>query len=54
MAAHGYIRVSTDRQAEEGESLGTQQRQIEGYAMMIGVTRIPRSATRVANQRQAG
>jgi putative DNA-invertase from lambdoid prophage Rac len=38
MAAHGYIRVSTDRQAEEGESLGTQQRQIEGYAMMIGVT----------------
>jgi putative DNA-invertase from lambdoid prophage Rac len=36
MAVYGYIRVSTDRQAEEGESLGTQQRQIEGYAMMIG------------------
>src|SRR6266478_1205973 len=38
MAVYGYIRVSTDRQADEGESLGTQQRQIEGYAMMIGVT----------------
>jgi putative DNA-invertase from lambdoid prophage Rac len=38
VAVYGYIRVSTDRQADEGESLGTQQRQIEGYAMMIGVT----------------
>jgi putative DNA-invertase from lambdoid prophage Rac len=38
MAVYGYIRVSTDRQAEEGLSLGTQKRQIEGYAMMIGVT----------------
>jgi putative DNA-invertase from lambdoid prophage Rac len=38
MAVYGYIRVSADRQAEEGESLGTQQRHIEGYAMMIGVT----------------
>jgi putative DNA-invertase from lambdoid prophage Rac len=38
MAVYGYIRVSTDRQADEGESLGTQQRQIEGYAMMIGAT----------------
>jgi len=34
MAVYGYIRVSTDRQAEDGESLGTQQRIIEGYAMM--------------------
>ncbi len=38
MVVYGYIRVSTDRQADEGESLGTQQRQIEGYAMMIGVS----------------
>jgi DNA invertase Pin-like site-specific DNA recombinase len=42
MAVYGYIRVSTDRQADEGESLGTQQRQIEGYAMMIGVHAGPR------------
>ena len=34
MAVYGYTRVSTDRQAEDGESLGTQQRIIEGYAMM--------------------
>jgi putative DNA-invertase from lambdoid prophage Rac len=38
MAAYAYVRVSTDRQADKGESLGTQKRQIEGYAMMIGVT----------------
>jgi len=31
------VRVSTDRQADEGESLGTQQRTIEGYAMMQGM-----------------
>ena len=37
MAVYGYIRVSTDRQAEDGESLGTQQRIIEGYAMMNGL-----------------
>jgi putative DNA-invertase from lambdoid prophage Rac len=36
MAVYGYCRVSTDRQADEGESLGTQQRVIEGYAMMLG------------------
>jgi putative DNA-invertase from lambdoid prophage Rac len=42
MAVYGYCRVSTDRQVEEGESLGAQQRQIEGYAMMLGldVTRV--------------
>jgi putative DNA-invertase from lambdoid prophage Rac len=38
MATYGYVRVSTDRQADEGESLGTQQRTIEGYAMMHGLT----------------
>jgi putative DNA-invertase from lambdoid prophage Rac len=34
MATYGYCRVSTDRQADEGESLGAQQRTVEGYAMM--------------------
>ena len=38
MNVYGYVRVSTDRQADEGESLGTQQRTIEGYAMMQGMT----------------
>jgi DNA invertase Pin-like site-specific DNA recombinase len=38
MKVCGYVRVSTDRQADEGESLGTQQRTIEGYAMMQGMT----------------
>ena len=38
MAVYGYTRVSTGRQAEEGESLGAQQRKIEGYAMMNGMT----------------
>ncbi|TXN10704.1 resolvase [Methylobacterium sp. WL122] len=37
MAVYGYARVSTGRQASEGESLDVQQRQIEGYAMMIGL-----------------
>ena len=37
MAIYGYCRVSTERQAEEGESLGAQQRTIEGYAMMNGM-----------------
>jgi putative DNA-invertase from lambdoid prophage Rac len=36
MAIYGYVRVSTDRQAKEGESLGAQQRTLEGYAMMLG------------------
>lgn len=36
MAVYGYIRVSTDRQAEDGESLGTQERQIRGYALQHG------------------
>jgi len=33
---YGYCRVSSNQQAEEGESLGAQQRQIDGYAMMLG------------------
>ena len=36
MAAYGYIRVSTGRQAEEGESLGQQERQLAGYALQHG------------------
>jgi putative DNA-invertase from lambdoid prophage Rac len=34
---YGYSRVSTDRQAEEGESLGVQERVISGYALMLGL-----------------
>jgi len=34
MSVYGYTRVSTDRQVNEGESLGAQTRTIEGYAMM--------------------
>ena len=37
MAVYGYVRVSTERQADDGESLGTQRRVIEGYAMMQGL-----------------
>lgn len=36
MPAYGYTRVSTDRQANEGESLPVQRRTIEGYAMQHG------------------
>lgn len=38
MAVFGYARVSTARQASEGESLDVQRRQIEGYALMHGFT----------------
>src|SRR5271165_4319826 len=38
MAIYGYVRVSTARQANEGESLDVQRRQIEGYALMHGLT----------------
>jgi putative DNA-invertase from lambdoid prophage Rac len=38
MAVYGYARVSTSRQASEGESLDVQHRQIEGYAHMHGLT----------------
>jgi putative DNA-invertase from lambdoid prophage Rac len=34
MAVYGYARVSTTAQADNGESLGAQQRTLEGYAMM--------------------
>jgi putative DNA-invertase from lambdoid prophage Rac len=37
MAVYGYVRVSTLAQAEEGESLDVQRRQIDGYAMMRGL-----------------
>src|SRR3984885_13860398 len=37
MAIYGYCRVSTVRQAAEGESLEVQQRQIQGYAHMHGL-----------------
>lgn len=38
MAVYGYTRVSTSRQAEEGESLDVQQRTVAGYALMLGLT----------------
>ncbi len=37
MAVYGYCRVSTLKQAAEGESLDVQRRQIEGYALMHGL-----------------
>jgi putative DNA-invertase from lambdoid prophage Rac len=37
MAVYGYARVSTLRQANEGESLDVQKRRIEGYAHMHGL-----------------
>jgi DNA invertase Pin-like site-specific DNA recombinase len=37
MTVYGYTRVSTERQAGEGESLDVQKRQIGGYAMMKGL-----------------
>ena len=36
MTIYGYCRVSTIAQADEGESLGVQERQIKGWAMMRG------------------
>jgi putative DNA-invertase from lambdoid prophage Rac len=38
VAVYGYCRVSTLRQANEGESLDVQRRQIEGYGLMHGLT----------------
>jgi hypothetical protein len=35
---YGYCRVSTLQQSEEGESLGQQERAINGYAMMNNLT----------------
>jgi DNA invertase Pin-like site-specific DNA recombinase len=37
MAVYGYVRVSTARQASEGESLDVQCRMITGYAHMHGL-----------------
>jgi putative DNA-invertase from lambdoid prophage Rac len=37
MAVYGYARVSTARQATDGESLDVQRRMIEGYAHMHGL-----------------
>ena len=36
MAIYGYCRVSTASQADDGESLGVQERQIQGWCMMRG------------------
>src|SRR5919108_1658688 len=37
MSVYGYCRVSTDRQANEGESLGVQEHQLQGYVTMQGM-----------------
>jgi DNA invertase Pin-like site-specific DNA recombinase len=34
---YGYARISTSRQADDGESLDVQERQITGYALGLGV-----------------
>jgi putative DNA-invertase from lambdoid prophage Rac len=38
MAVYGYVRVSTLDQSDNGSSLDSQQMQINGYAMMKGLT----------------
>ena len=38
MSVYGYARVSTRLQQEQGESLAVQSRQIEGHAMILGMT----------------
>lgn len=37
MAVYGYVRVSSIRAADEGESLGAQERMLGGYAMQHGL-----------------
>jgi len=37
MAVYGYCRVSTGKQAAEGQSLAVQERQVRGYAMQLGL-----------------
>lgn len=36
MSIYGYARVSTDKQADEGESLTVQERQLRGWCLMHG------------------
>ena len=36
MGIYGYVRVSTLQQANEGESLDTQLRQIQSYSVLKG------------------
>jgi hypothetical protein len=38
MSVFGYVRVSTVRQVDDGESLDVQQRQLQGYAHMHDLT----------------
>ena len=38
MTVYSYSRVSTQAQADEGESLRAQQRRVEGYAHMNDMT----------------
>jgi putative DNA-invertase from lambdoid prophage Rac len=37
MAVYGYVRVSTERQVDEGVSLGAQERALRGYALQHGL-----------------
>ena len=37
MAVWGYVRVSTQMQVDEGESLTTQERQVRAYAELHGM-----------------
>jgi putative DNA-invertase from lambdoid prophage Rac len=37
-SVYAYVRVSTERQAEDGASLDVQQRQVAGYAQMVDLT----------------
>ena len=37
MAVYGYVRVSTIAQAEEGLSLESQEKQLQGYSLMTGM-----------------
>jgi putative DNA-invertase from lambdoid prophage Rac len=37
VAVHGYVRVSTERQVDEGVSLGAQERALRGYALQHGL-----------------
>jgi putative DNA-invertase from lambdoid prophage Rac len=47
MTAFEYIRVSTARQASEGQSLEVRRRQVEGYVL------VPGSSSRRSSLRKA-